>query len=241
MKSLKIHFEPEDVLILPLAKNEILQGLFYRLLSGNEVLSAQIHNMDPAHGRQLKMFCFSDINGRYRVKDGKIIYTGELSWEIRSIYDEIIDAISCTLIENRRFHINRTPCAVTGLCEQARHTLVGGTVQVSTNTPITVYQTNFEKYREYFTPEDGRFYLAVENNLRTKYKILFGEPCREGIGFAKQPGRETKKCVTRYAGAPITGFYGDFTLSAPAPIIDIAYYCGIGAKNSQGFGAIQFN
>lgn len=239
LKSIIINFEPTSTLILPLAKFEILQGLFYKLLSYNKELSAQIHNTEGLCGKYFKMFCFTDIQGRYHIQNKTIAYSGDLSWEIRAMNDAAIDTIADGLKEEKMFFIDKTQCIVTGIWEQSRAALMSGTSEVLMNTPITVYETSDDKFRKYYAPDDDRFYFAVENNLKNKYKALYGKECEERILFTRNAIAETKKCVTYYANSPITAYYGSFFLTGPAEIFDIAYYCGLGAKNSQGFGTIK--
>ncbi|WP_342455673.1 CRISPR-associated endoribonuclease Cas6 [Caloramator sp. Dgby_cultured_2] len=49
----------------------------------------------------------------------------------------------------------------------------------------------------------------------------------------------TKKVVDFYKKFPIEGYLAGFVLKGEKDILDIAYSCGIGNKNSQGFGCIE--
>ena len=240
MKTLTIHFEAEEILRLPLAKFDLLQGVFYQLVrSGNSELAAALH--DAAGGRQFKRFCFTDLHGRGSVREKTVSFSGPLSWEIRSMDDAVIDAIYEALCRNGRFEIHKTPCRVIFLREQSSRALFGaGIMLVSMDTPITVYETAEDGRRTFLAPTDEGFYTAVENNLRRKYQAIYGREPDSGIEFRRKPDADFRKCVTFYSGAPVTAYYGSFLLTAPGDVCDIAYYCGIGAKNSQGFGTIRF-
>ena len=72
-----------------------------------------------------------------------------------------------------------------------------------------------------------------------KYLALYDKESSGRVIFAKKQGSKTRKCVAFYAGFPVNAYYGDFIMNAPPEICDIAYYCGLGAKNSQGFGTIK--
>ncbi len=239
MKSLKIYFIPEKPLILPYAKFEILQGIFYKLLSYNKELSEKVHNMEQSNGRQFKMFCFTDIEGQYTVSGKFLIYSGELKWEIRSFEDSVIDAIVSSLTQSKEFYINSFRCSVIDLNENVSRALRGENYEIRTSTPIAVYETSSDGYRTYYTPDEDKFYTAVENNLKMKYLALYDKESSGRVIFAKKQGSKTRKCVAFYAGFPVNAYYGDFILNAPPEICDIAYYCGLGAKNSQGFGTIK--
>lgn len=154
--------------------------------------------------------------------------------------DAVIDAISAALCVNECFELRETSCRVLLLQEQSSRTLLGtGTLSVSMDTPITVYKTPKGGRRKPYSPEDEGFYTAVENNLRRKYQALYGRAPDSGIEFRRKPDADFRKCVTFYSGVPVTAYYGSFLLTAPGDVCDIAYYCGIGAKNSQGFGTIR--
>lgn len=239
MKALTILFEAEGLLRLPLAKFDILQGAFYQLLrSGNSELASALH--DAAGGRQFKRFCFTDVHGRGSVQEKTISFSGALSWEIRSMDDAVIDVICEALSRSGRFFIHKTPCSVLSLREQCSRTLLGpGAMLIAMDTPITVYETAKDGRRTFYSPTDERFCTAVENNLRRKYQAVYGMEPEFGIEFRGKPDTGYRKCVTYYSKAPVTAYYGTFLLTAPGDVCDIAYYCGIGAKNSQGFGTIR--
>ena len=239
MKALKIDFYPENILILLFAKFDILQGVFYKLLSGNIELLNRVHNAKPDNGKQLKMFCFSELHGNYRIYEKSIAYSENISWEIRSMKDEIIDEISKSLIANGQFRIGDVKYTVSNLQEQNNLTLYSTAISIITDTPITVYETSQDGFRTFYSPEDEQFFTAVENNLRNKYMFLYGDSNPGRVIFTKNPGAKIRKCVTYYSGAPVTAYYGKFVLTASKEICDIAYYCGLGAKNSQGFGTIK--
>lgn len=239
MKTLTIHFEAEEVLRLPLAKFDLLQGVFYQLLrSGNSELASALH--DAAGGRQFKRFCFTDLHGRGSIREKIVSFSGPLSWEIRSMDDIVIDAIYEALCKSGCFEIHKTPCRVASLQEQRSRILFGtGPLLVSMDTPIAVYNTAEDGHRTFFSPADEGFCTAVQNNLRRKYQAIYGREPDSRIEFRRKPDADFRKCVTFYSGAPVTAYYGSFLLTAPADVCDIAYYCGIGAKNSQGFGTIR--
>ncbi|MCM1363939.1 MAG: CRISPR-associated endoribonuclease Cas6 [Faecalibacterium sp.] len=239
MKSITVMFYPKHDLVLPLSRFGILQGVFYKLLSFDPALSTAVHDAANVNERQFKYFCFSDIQGRFKIIGKDIVYSGDLTWQIRSANDYIIDVISAALMKQRKFSINHTDCYLLDLCEEQRKSMYSVKNKIVMNTPITVYETDADGYRIFYNPTQERFYTAVENNLKRKYNQYCGFELPADVLFKAVSENSFKKCVTRYSGGIIEAYYGEFLLSAPEKLIDFAYYCGLGAKNSQGFGTIR--
>ena len=50
-----------------------------------------------------------------------------------------------------------------------------------------------------------------------------------------------RKRVTRFKGTYVTGWVGDLILACDPQLLATLYCCGIGAKNSQGFGMFRIH
>lgn len=238
MKSIRLKLFPRGALRLPFAHFEVLQGLAYRMMSFDPLLSEEVHDRTQQAGRQFKLFCFTDLHGRYRIESWRLVYREELEWEIRSADDRIIDAIEGFLRQNERLSVYGTECVVQSFHTEQRR-FSGGAFFVKMDTPILVYETGEDGYVTYFRPEEERFAEAVVGNLEQKYRTLYGKPPEGGISFAPLRVNEKSKCVTRYKKTILTAYYGTYRLEAPEEILELAYYTGLGAKNSIGFGTVR--
>lgn len=237
MKSIQLTLLPEKPLHMPFAHFEILQGLFYHLLSYDEKLSAEIHDKLPGEQKQFKFFCFTDLHGNYKVKNAALLYFGALDWEIRSADDNIIHTVVASAKENPYVTINGQHCKITSYAI-AEHHCLSDTMDFEMDTPLIYYQTDDTGYSIYYTPEDEQFLSGIKNNIIRKYTAFYGTPPDCDICF-QVLGSPVKKCVTRYKKSIITGYYGKFRLTASKEVLNFVYYTGLGAKNSMGFGVVK--
>jgi CRISPR-associated endoribonuclease Cas6 len=125
-------------------------------------------------------------------------------------------------------------------------------------SPITISTTVEIKGQPaiyYFRPHDAGVDEAIRNNLIRKYEIIHGkEPENKKLQFTFDDDYIQKKGgydrITRllniygkknpdskeYAQISIRTFLAPFILSGSVELIQTAYECGIGEKNSMGFG-----
>lgn len=237
MKSIKLTLLPEKSLYMPFAHLEVLQGLFYHLLSYREELSTEIHDKQPGEQKQFKFFCFTDLYGNYKVKNTSLVYLGALDWEIRSADDGIINTIVASVQENPQVTINGQLCRVISYSCSKRFFLTD-TAELEMNTPLLYYQTDATGYSTYYAPTDALFLSGVKNNIVRKYTAFYGAPPDCDICF-QALGNSIRKCVTHYKKSIITGYYGRFRLTASQKVLDFVYHTGLGAKNSMGFGVVK--
>ena len=224
-------------LSLPLARNGILQGVFYHLLSSDAALSAAVHDFDDPGSRVYKYFCFSDLIGNARAADRQIIYDGPVSWFIRSADDGMLQAVVDSVTAEPFVRFGGTVCPVASF-ELRERVFCSDTVRFSMNTPIAVYQTDADGTRRFFTPDNPMFCRIVENNLIRKYAALSGEEPAETPRFSVLRFSEKDVRRVRYHGQIITACGGSYSLTAPSAFLELAYYCGIGSKNAAGLGTI---
>lgn len=235
MKYIRMTIVPNGQLTLPLAYFEIMQGVFYRLLSFDKTLFAKVHDSKVEIADAIKLFCFSEPRGRYSIRDKKRIYYGAFSFEIRSAEDSIVDTVFARLETNRSLYINGCECSVTQF-EMGRRFFDGDGLLLNMNTPITVYSTHENGWRQYFEPAEADFIKAVISNLKKKYLLVFDKPFDGEIEFEALHSEKSSKCVTHFGSNRINAWFGEFLLKASPEMLTIAYYCGIGSKNSNGFG-----
>lgn len=84
---LYVHIELDEPLVLPINYNHIIQAVIYRTLSVMPDYTDFLHNRGYSSGhRQYKMFQFSQLKGKYRIKEKSIIFYSLLNWklEVRS-------------------------------------------------------------------------------------------------------------------------------------------------------------
>lgn len=131
-----------------------------------------------------------------------------------------------------------------GRVEAERQIAEGGTVSVRTLSPITCYETvslRGHPYTLFFRPYELEFQRSIQNNLLHKFRAAY--PDREAPEGEVRilPLGEMKKRVSFFdpeSGFPIKGWWGRFRLQGPKELLQIALDCGLGAKNSAGWGCV---
>ncbi len=234
MKSILMNIVPQNTVNLPFAHFRILQGLVYHLLSYDSAISETVHNKKEGKADSFKMFCFSDLCGRYRIDSQSLIYEGPVSFEIRSAEDSFIDVIAGRLDEDSLLSINQCACKVIDYSVSSRFFLNNEAV-FTMNTPIVAYHT-IDKHTVFYGPSDENFFPIVCNNLLKKYEMLHDASYTGPLGIECVECRPKDKCVTSFKGTYLTGYYGAYRLVASGEMLRTAYFCGLGGKNSMGFG-----
>ena len=214
---------------------DILQGVFYSLLSKDADLAHEIHDKPAEVGKQYKFFCFSDLQGSHTVRNGSIRFPASFTWEIRSADERILGTV---LQSAEEIQLGNTNCRLT-YAQRTEYMHLTDSVELTMMTPLAVYTTEANGHRRFFSPDEDEFYRNTEKNLINKYKELYGK-CPEA-DILIEPIRvvPADKCVTKYKGWYVTGYYGKYRLTAPKDVIELAYHTGLGVKNSAGFGMFQ--
>ncbi len=118
--------------------------------------------------------------------------------------------------------------------------------------PISVSILGENKYPDYLKALDSKLPDAVRENLLWKYKTLYEtEPSDNEIRFEvdkeyiqnKGGENNVSKLIKIKEGEPeetnVRGFITPFVLRGSTKLIKLAYQCGIGEKNSMGFGMFE--
>lgn len=238
MKSIVLTIEPERDLVLPLSHQHALQGLVYDLIRYDPVLSSELHNDKSGKTDALKLFCFSDLYGTYRYSDRMRTYPGPFRFEIRSVRDVIIDTIAERIRHDPIITVSGCACRIVNVSSDARSFPETG-LHIRMNTPVSVYYTDRDGKRRYFSPEEEEFYRLVSKNLEKKYLLIYGQEYDGALRIACLSPGSCRHVVARYKGKIINAYYGEFYLEASARMLAVAYYCGLGSKNASGFGFVE--
>ena len=117
----------------------------------------------------------------------------------------------------------------------------------------TIIDRNGKKNIYYYRPTDKELSLALENNLRNKLSIVNPEmKIKENFSIQldheyinrrlRQKKRLTKK-ITIKPHTPhateLIGFEIPFRMACDPELMRIAWHCGVGEHNSQGFGMVD--
>ena len=137
-------------------------------------------------------------------------------------------------------------------------------IRVQTVSPIVTYETlhhaSGKPYYNYFSTDHPSFAAAVHRNLIRKFNIIHPDnplalPTNEvqkvdalsllddanynSSGFEIHAFGKTKQVITYFKKFLIKGIQGEFLLKADPKLLQVALDCGLGSKNSQGFGMVM--
>ncbi|MDR2624594.1 MAG: CRISPR-associated endoribonuclease Cas6 [Methanobrevibacter sp.] len=238
---LKIHLKRNGELFVPFNYNYIISSIIYNKLSDLK-LATKLHS-----SKTFKFFTFSQINipRRKILKNGIISKDGSINFQISSPNDHLIKS----LVEG---HLNDLAVSFKGKrlfvekIELLKDPEFKSSMTFKTISPI-ITRTKKEIYGELktreLTPADQQFYENLEKNLVRKYNQFYDEEKEVNdikIGsemkFVKRKRIAIEKDkVKTYHRA----FMMDINLEGDLNLIKFGYNCGIGEKNSLGFGMIK--
>ncbi len=117
----------------------------------------------------------------------------------------------------------------------------------------TMHERNGRVYPYYLRADDDRLSEMIQTNAVSKYKLIYGHPPENKSiafqldrGYVERKGGPDKiskliriKEWNEKERVDVKAFLAPFTLSGDPELIRCVYECGIGEKNSIGFGMIS--
>lgn len=240
----KIIFRPreKEYIELPIQYNHIIQALIYNSL--DESLASFLHEEGFKHGKRLfKMFTFSRLMGRFRLMkdEQKIIFQDSVSLIVSSPYDRFCNSLANGLLLKKEIRLWKSNVIASEITLD-KEILESDKVLIKTLSPIVVYSTflrhDGRKYTCYFQPGEKEHNEVLAHNIRNKYSAFYNLEPPEGDVELK-PLRQPKLSIVNYKETIIKGYSGKFIMTGPQPLLQMAVDCGLGSKNSQGFGCVE--
>ncbi|MGN0794971.1 MAG: CRISPR-associated endoribonuclease Cas6 [Aristaeellaceae bacterium] len=223
-------------IILPVSYRHLIHGMIYRALSVDAKLSGRLHNRGYAGGKRVfKHFTFGQLEGRYRVQEGWIIFTGKAALEIRSSDAELMELLAQQLFAGRRIWLGENSMEIANSTMTDWHLLVPDT-EIRMRSPAVAHITLSDGHTRFFSPDEGAYYTALVRNAERKWSSFGGTKERFALQITPKGNEVYKKQITRFKHTCITGWQGHFRLSGMPEVVDMLYQLGLGEKSSQGFG-----
>jgi len=252
---IRVQLRAAPPIILPLNYTYHLASLIYHLLARSSTPYATfLHGQGYGKGdRRFKLFTFSQLlGGQRRVEGDRLCLGGErVQWYITSPIDDFILHLVDGLLRAGALDV----AGVAFTVEQAealaepQFTLE---MRFTCLAPITMsVRAGGQRWAQYLAPDDPRFVAAIQANLERKFALVHARasgdkaPSR-GVAFgltfdpdyiARHGGRISK--LIDYKGTKIRGYLAPFTVVGPPELLRIGYQCGLGDKNSEGFGMVE--
>lgn len=231
-------------LTLPRTYLHLFHGLVYSIMT--DETAAFLHdtgyNID---GHSLKMFAMGwPITASPSKTDGDTIsFSLPLALTLATPVDDIADALIRGIRNKSELHIGGNSVICERVIMESR-TVSGTRAEIRTISPITCYERidrNGQPYTIYFRPEERDFSKLIHANLVRKFAALHPDRTMpEGDVTIRVLG-DLREMVANFepnSSFPTKGWSGRFVLEGPEELLNIALNCGLGSRNSMGWGCV---
>ncbi len=221
-------------------KYAISSWLYHVIRSFNEEYSEKLH-----FDRDIKLFVFSDLFiPNYRVVRGKGLRTksDDVSLLLSSPRSEFIGNTVKGLLNS----VNENPLTLRDVTlriksiETLKSPEFTDTAEFKALSPI-VTSTYNDGTIYYIPPHKDQFYENLAENLRKKYLMVHGTQYKKDITidliWTKCPHSPQKSIKIKEGH--VIGFKIPLKIAATPKLLETAYECGVGEKNSMGFGMVD--
>jgi CRISPR-associated endoribonuclease Cas6 len=219
--------------------------MIYTLIEDEKIRTFVHDHGFPWEKRRFKPLVFSWLQGKYRLVDCGIAFDSPVQLSISSCWTPLMNSLSYTLLERAHVVLNKQTIDVDQL-EMLPEPDFGEATVVRTLSPITMYSTlqsaEGRKITHYYDVRDKDFSRLIRKNLIKKAQSIYGWDIGdvpftvEPVGIVK-PSQEKR---IRYKGFFIKAWHGTFLMRGDPRLQLVAYQVGIGGKNAQGFGMLEF-
>jgi len=244
-----LEFTGEKNLILLIHYNYIVQGLLYDLM-GDTDFAAFLHDVGFQYEkRKFKLFTFSRIEGEFQIVEKpkgykKIIIKPPFKFTVASPLEEVIIDISKNVLKREYCHFNGQKFTLNSLNIE-NPPVFKEKARIKFISPVVMYTTlrdGDKKYTYYYSPWDEKFSTLLLNNLIKKYELVYKirpqNPHFKLIPLVEKEDRRYSKMI-KYKNVYVKGWMGIYDVETTPELLELAYYTGLGAKNSQGFGCFE--
>jgi CRISPR-associated endoribonuclease Cas6 len=223
--------------LIPFNYNHILSAIIYRKIADLD-LAAKLH-----FSKDFKFFTFSQIyfSDWKRIKQGIISKDGKFSFYISSPNDNLIKSLVEGHLENTEVDFKGTKLLVEQI-ELLKKPKFKEKMKMRTMSPVSasIKREVDGKLKIWdLGPGDERFYESVQKNLVNKYVSFYGD--FDGSKWVRlRPDMKTaKRRRIEIKGDFHRGYMMEFEMEADVRLIRFAYDCGLGERNSMGFGMVE--
>lgn len=232
----------EDVRV-PLHYNKAVQGLIYTMIRPE---LPNLHDEGyTAGGRRIRLFVFSRLLGRVKeIKNGNITFQAPVAFKVASPDTHFIEVLAENLLHTPIINLAGVNMALSTLAVQPLADFTSGYARFRAISPVTVYSTlatpDGRKKTYYYHPAEKEFSQQLKVNLARKAEILgLSSDYAYEINIKSIRVKNSDQKIVYFKDTVIKGWLGIYELEGDPRMLNIAFDCGIGAKNSQGFGMLE--
>ncbi len=242
----KYIFNSNRPVVIPIHYNHLVQAMIYTNLS--EDFAEFLHEHGYKYGkRKFKLFTFSRLEGRFKIKGNNIAFFPPLHLIVASPINRFVQELTSGFIKNDYIHLSNQPLTLENV---SVYTPIEAPdfkeeTKIQMLSPMVAYRSYIDKENKqktvYFSPEDDDFVELLKRNLWRKYILLNGKELND-VYFDIEPVypiNEKNFNVLKYKNTIIKGYTGVYKITGDPSLKKIAYETGLGSKNSQGFGCFR--
>lgn len=224
---------------IPVNYRSLIQGVIYNCLFADKN-SKQIHDYGyKLEKRKFKLFTFSELygNAKYDSKTKELLFLSDAYFEVSAYDENLILAIINFITQNRKIIILNEKVSILSVSFIDENGFDDTMMEFITSSPITVYNVTDDKKTNYFHPTSLEFCDGIIKNLSKKYYLIYGENMPEikieSITNFKQKRVYFRKnfSIAYHCNIKISGLTNK--------IYRVVITCGLGSKNSSGFGMVR--
>ena len=232
---------------LPSANLHLFQSMLYSLLPSE--VAAKIHDEGfDSDGKKMKLFAMSwpAASARPQFGENTIIFPLPIKLTVTTPINELAKFLTAGAMNQDDIRIGNNHLICSSI-DKHDYKIDSNTITIKTLSPITCYtsiERNGRNYTKYFSPDDDEFQKSIHFNLLRKYKLLNPDKNISEIlseKFIITPLGNVKERISMFEKGglfPIKGWWGKFRLEGNREILQTAINCGLGSKNSAGWGCI---
>ncbi|MCL4384796.1 MAG: CRISPR-associated endoribonuclease Cas6 [Cyanobacteria bacterium] len=261
---ININFYCDNKFLLPIQYNHLVQSFIYNNI--NKKIANFLHEKGfELNKRNFKLFSFSRINGKIDVikikQEYLLLIKNFFNFILSSPYEEFITSFALNLSENNKKLLLGENIVQIYSIDVLFEPEFKENMKIKMLSPITIYSTLNDaignKKTYYYNPWEKEFEILVKENLIKKMiafnnfnnlvddinnpSMLKNSDYFENKNFFIKPHKVMKKDekIINYKDTIIKAWFGEYLISGDIDLIKISYYCGLGSKNSQGFGLYE--
>jgi CRISPR-associated endoribonuclease Cas6 len=245
--------------LIPINYNyELSAWIYSRIRQADEEYADFLHNRgyslttnSISAGKQFKFFTFSALQMKGKPEGDRLqLQTDEARLVVSFLVEEASEKFIMGLFEKQELQLGDKISQVDFRVKQVESLpwqLIEERVRFRTISPLTVSRKNERGLDDYLPPDDVDFTGLLLRNLLDKYVATGREVPASWQDYpfdftvlTREPRAKliTLKAHTRQQ-TRVKGYLFDFELTAPMPLLEIAYLAGLGRYNAEGFGCVE--
>ena len=221
---------------------ELMKRLYEALTLSDDKKAIKLHDEGVVSGnKKFKLFNYllAFDKGSEYLKEGISFNNDNCIRLILSGKSEILNHIIKGLVMKQEILIGDNKLKIIGF-EDDKKIKFQNIMLYKVRTPIV--ESIFDGSIKYLNPYQQEWYSALANNLKRKYKAVYGEDYQDELFFDIEDILNVKKkFITKIKKGFVIG-YTDFEIfiQATPKMQKIAYNLGLGQNSSIGMGAISY-